>query len=112
MDTNQWIRRNNENWEVGEFIISFNHYARWLRMQKQLPTLLNKISDSVELPMHKFEFEEIENNKLLLEKIKQLGFPLVTEDLTTNLIPTGINYKSQCINYDEVVLKLQEAWNG
>jgi hypothetical protein len=46
-----------------------------------------------------FTYDEICNDDILIEKIKNLGFPIVNHTPVVSSLPTGNDYKEKCVNY-------------
>jgi len=51
----------------------------------------------------RFEFEEIADDDILENRLKELAFPKWDRASTASFIPSNINYREKCLNYSEIV---------
>ena len=77
----------------------------WLKYHSPLSSdkLLDEIQALRKKPIPFFDYEDICDDPVLLRIIQELGVDLVTTDMTIGSLPTEIDYRKVCLNYEEIV---------
>lgn len=106
-NTSKYIKRTyDQEWgELAYFILP------WTRLKGYTHVDYNARREQLigkKLP--NFTYDEIGDDTILIEKIKNLGFPIVNSTPEISSLPTGNDYKEKCVNYDiiEQVVRLAE----
>ena len=94
-------------WSTDPFTVNINNINRWCN------NTINPYAKLIEIvkqqhPVFEFEYNEINDTTLLINKLTNLGFSCNIADINLDIIPTGINYREKCLNYAEVEQKFKE----
>jgi len=105
---NNWIKMPNDTWDIRPFVVDLSiiHVCKWYEFNVVKFKLMLLLIQQY-MPVFKFEYSEINNHLLLVKKMKEYHLPINNLGEVPS-VPTGINYKEKCLNYDKVEEKFKE----